>query len=93
MLTTRLERGKKCGFGRRIMIGRYVRMLIAPHTRMGTIEAARFDRDHVTLLFHQDPRIEFKLPDMWIHDSEVEDCARPSEEEVAMINDMTIRDD
>ena len=75
------------------MVGRYVRMVVAPHTRMGTIEAMRFDGDHVTLLFHQDPRIEFNLPDMWILDSEVEECVRPSAEEVARINDMTTRDD
>ncbi len=75
------------------MIGRYVRMVVAPNTRIGTIEAARFDRDHASFLFHQDPRIEFKLPDVWIRDTEVEECGRPTEEEVAKINDMSIRDD
>ena len=75
------------------MIGRYVRMVVAPNTRIGTIAAARFDRDHASFLFHQDPRIEHKLPDVWIRDSEIEECPQPTEEEVAMINNMTIRDD
>jgi hypothetical protein len=75
------------------MIGRYVRMVVAPNTRFGTIEAARFDKDHASFLFHQDPRIDYKIPDVWIHDTEIEECVRPTEEEVALINNMTIRDD
>lgn len=75
------------------MIGRYVRMVVAPNTRMGTIEAARFDRERASFLFRQDPRIDFKLPDVWIRDSEVEECARPTDEEVALINNMEIQDE
>jgi hypothetical protein len=75
------------------MVGRHVRIIVAPHTRIGTIEAARFDRDHISFLFHQDPRIKFKLPDVWIRESEMEECARPSDEEITLINNLVIRDD
>lgn len=74
------------------MIGQYVRMVAAPNTRIGTIKAARFDRDHARFLFHQDPRLNFVLPDLWMQDSELEECRRPTDEQVAMINNMTIQD-
>jgi hypothetical protein len=74
------------------MIGQYVRMVAAPNTRIGTIKAARFDRDHVSFLFHQDSRITFALPDLWMGDSELEECRRPTDEEVAMINNMRVQD-
>jgi len=74
------------------MIGQYVRMIAAPNTRIGIIQAARFDRGHVSFLFHQDPRIIFALPDLWMRDSELEECRRPTDEQVSMINDITIQD-
>jgi hypothetical protein len=74
------------------MIGQYVRIVAAPNTRMGTIKAARFNRDHVSFLFQQDSRIAFALPDLWMRDSELEECRRPTDEQVAMINNMTIQD-
>ena len=75
------------------MIGQYVRMIVAPNTRIGTIKSARFNKDHVTLLFHQDPRLVFRLPDVWLLGSEVEECKRPTDEQVERINQMRIRDD
>jgi hypothetical protein len=74
------------------MIGQYVRMVAAPNTRIGTIKAARFDSDHVSFLFHQDVRLMFVLPDLWMSDSELEECTRPTDEQVAMINNMAVRD-
>ena len=74
------------------MIGQYVCMVVAPNTRIGTIKAARFDKDHVSLLFHQDPRLVFRLPDLWLLASEVEECNPPTDEQVERINEVRIQD-
>jgi len=74
------------------MIGQYVRMIAAPNTRIGTVRAARFDSDHPSFLFHQDPRIIFALPDLWMRDFELEECRPPTDDQVAMINNMIIQD-
>jgi hypothetical protein len=74
------------------MIGQYVRMVAAPNTRIGIIKAARFDKEHAILLFHQDPRLVNTLPDVWMQESELEECGRPTDEQVAMINDLKIQD-
>jgi hypothetical protein len=70
------------------MIGQYVRKVVAPNTRVGTIKAARFKRDHVSFLFHQDPRLVYTLPDVWMRESELEECRQLTDEQVAMINNM-----
>lgn len=70
------------------MIGQYVR--IAPNTGVGIIKAARFDRECVSFRF-QDPRLTYTLPDVWMRDFEVEECNRPPDEQIAMINNLTIQ--
>lgn len=74
------------------MIGQYVRIAAAPNTRIGIIKAARFDRESVSFLFHQDPRLTYTLPDVWMRDFEVEECNPPTDEQIAMINNLTIQD-
>ena len=74
------------------MIGQYVHIVAAPNTRIGIIKAARFDRERVSFLFHQDPRLAYTLPDVWMQDFELEECKRPTDEQVAMINNLTILD-
>jgi len=74
------------------MIGQYVRMVAAPNTRIGTIKAARFEKDHASFLFHQDPRLVGTLPDVWLQESELEECRGLTDEQVAMINNMEIQD-
>lgn len=74
------------------MIGQYVCMVVAPHTRIGTI-TVRFDKDHVSFLFHQDSRLAFRLSDIWLQSSEIEGCKRPTDEQVERINEMRIQDD
>jgi hypothetical protein len=74
------------------MIGQYVRIIATRNARIGTIKAARFDKDHASFLFHQDPRLVYKLPDVWMRDFELEVCRRPTDEQVAMINNLTIQD-
>jgi hypothetical protein len=75
------------------MVDQYVRMVVAPHTRIGTIKAVRFDNDQVSFLFHQDPRLAFRFPDIWLQSSEVEECMRPTDEQVERINQMRIQDE
>ena len=67
------------------MVGQYVRIVVAP-ARMGTVLAARYDRGHISYLFHLDPRLSNKLPDAWIPESDMEECSRPTDEEVVAIN-------
>lgn len=74
------------------MIGQYVRMVVAPRTRIGTIKAVRFEKDHVSFLFHQDPRLASRLPDIWLQSTEVEECMPPTDEQIERINDIRIQD-
>ena len=66
------------------MIGQDVRMVAAPNTRIGIIKAARFGRE--------DPRLTYTLPDVWMRDFELEECKRPTDEQVTMINNLMIQD-
>lgn len=68
--------------------GDYVRLLIAPNTRIGTIEGSKTDRGRLLYLFRQDKRVlgERDTPDFYLLESEIEVCERPSDEEVAAIN-------
>jgi hypothetical protein len=75
------------------MIGQYVRMVVAPNTRLGTIEAIQLRSGHRSFLFHQDPRIASRLPDIWLRDSEFEECKRPTDEQIKRINELRTRDD
>jgi len=68
------------------MVGQYVRMLIAPNTRKGTITQTRIERGRVEYLFRHDPRFDNVLPDFWLMESEIEVCVPPTDEEVEAIN-------
>jgi hypothetical protein len=69
------------------MIGQYVRMTSAPYT-IGTIKAARCDAGQVSFLLEQDGRFAEIFPAVWLSDSEVEECVRPSDEWVANANKL-----
>lgn len=66
--------------------GSYVRMVLAPRARRGTIHLARNDQGEPQFLFRLDPRFANKLPDFFIYDGDVEECERPSDAEVSIIN-------
>jgi len=66
--------------------GQYDRMVVSPKTRMGTIKAARFDGYRINILLHQDPRLTFQAPDVWLLNSDVTECERPTDEQMAIIN-------
>lgn len=69
------------------MLSQYVRIVAAP-TRKGIVKAARFDRGHVSFLFHQDSPTADTFPDIWLPDSDLEECARPTVEQVGTINKL-----
>jgi hypothetical protein len=53
---------------------------------MGVVIAARYNKGDVSYLFHQDPRFSETLPDVWLLDSDLEECERPTDEEITLIN-------
>jgi hypothetical protein len=65
----------------------YVAMAIAPNTRAGTINAARFDKGHVSYLFHPNPQSDDTSSDIWLLDSDLERDGRPAGEQVVGTSD------
>jgi hypothetical protein len=59
-------------------------MVVAPQTRKGTIHLAINHQGKPQFMFSQDPRFG-KLDDFFAYDADVEECPRPSDEEVARI--------
>jgi hypothetical protein len=66
--------------------GSYVRMVLAPQTRRGTIHQAINHKGEPQFLFRQDPRFNSQLDEFFIYDGDVEECERPTDEEVEVIN-------
>ena len=65
-------------------------MLIAPDTRMGTIEGSDLDaKGRQRYIFRQDPRFKgIPIPDFYLFEEEVEIWPRPSDEHVRAINQL-----
>jgi hypothetical protein len=80
------DNGKQLLQHARKFIGKYVRMALAPKTRMGTIEDAHLDHGRVEYLFHHDQRFNDKLPKFYIYEDDFEICERPSDEYVRTVN-------
>jgi hypothetical protein len=76
--------------GHRLSKGDYVRLKIAPETRMGTIEDIKIERGRLVYHFRQDERFREAGPlfEAWIPDMELEPCARPSDQHVSAINKL-----
>lgn len=66
--------------------GSYVRMVLAPKAQRGTIHLSVNHKGDPQYLFRLDPRFKHKQDDFFINDGDVEECYRPSDEEVRMIN-------
>jgi hypothetical protein len=70
--------------------GDYVRLKMAPQTRMGTIEASKAVRGRAQYHFRQDQRFREGVPgavfEAWVPEGELEICARPSDQYVAAVN-------
>ena len=69
----------------------YVRLLVAPKTRIGTITRTKIEYGHTEYLFHQDERFAEKLEDFWAVDGDFEPCERPTDAYVASINALIKR--
>jgi hypothetical protein len=72
------------------MVSQYVRLVLAPNTRKGTITDTKIEHGHIEYLFHHDERFDNRLPDFWAMEGDFEPCDRPTDEEVDRIN-MLIR--
>lgn len=70
--------------------GDYVRMKMAPNTRLGTIEGSKVG-DRVHYLLRTDPRIYDPLPDFYVLEGEIELCQRPDDEHVRKLNELIKR--
>jgi hypothetical protein len=55
---------------------RYLPIALAPRNRIGIIQAARFDQGHVSYLFHRNDTSS----DVWLLDSDLEECASPTDD-------------
>jgi hypothetical protein len=72
--------------------GDYVRMVIAPSTRMGTIVGVRTnERGMVEYTFRTDRRIGDPMPDIFVFEDEIQLCETPSDSHVAAINALIKR--
>jgi hypothetical protein len=70
--------------------GAYVRLIVAPNTRMGIISKG-VDEGKPCFVFHQDERFDDTIPDMYVFDYDIEECERPSDEQIALINALAKR--
>jgi hypothetical protein len=70
-------------------VGDYVRLIIAPQTRMGTIASAPNAKG--MYLFHHDLRFTDRLEDSFVYEDEIELCEPPTNEEVKAINALIKR--
>jgi len=70
--------------------GQYVRLTIAPETRMGTIEGSEEQRGKLFYIFRQDPRLDDVVPgfkfEAFVLEDEMEPCDRPSDDYWKNIN-------
>jgi hypothetical protein len=80
--------GKKLLHPARGFIGKYVRMKIAPNTRMGTVQDAHLEHGHVEYLLQHDQRFDARLPSFYIYEDDFEICERPSDQFVHTINQL-----
>jgi hypothetical protein len=70
---------------------KYVRLVDAPKTRMGTIVKTKIEYGHTVYLFHQDERFAGQLGDYWAEEGDFEPCERPTDEYVTAINALITR--
>jgi hypothetical protein len=76
--------------------GQWVRMKIAPDTRIGTIEGSEVQRGRTMYIFRQDPRLKEAVPsgptvEIFLGEDEVEPCPRPTDAYWKTVNDRIER--
>jgi hypothetical protein len=88
--TTKNERGLGV-----LSKGDYVRMKMAPATRLGTIEGIKRERGQVRYHFRQDHRFLEALPgvvfETWVPGNVLESCTPPSDHYVNALNQLINR--
>jgi len=72
------------------LTGQYVRLLMAPRTRMGTLGNCETYDGKLRYILDFDKRFRVLPIDekMWVHEGEIEICERPSDAEVERINQL-----
>jgi hypothetical protein len=75
--------------------GDYVRLKMAPATRMGTIENIKIERSKLRYQFRQDCRFREALPgvifETWVPESVLEPCEPPCDDYVRALNELIQR--
>lgn len=67
--------------------GKYVRLTDSPHM-FGTVHFGTKHDGKPGIIFRQDSRLAEKMPDAFIlHESEVEECSKPNDDEIKKINE------
>jgi hypothetical protein len=67
--------------------GTYVRFVIAPNTRMGTVSQGTIDGGKERYIFRHDKRFLDTTGDhLYVFDYDIEVCPRPSDADVQAIN-------
>jgi hypothetical protein len=69
------------------LTGEYVRLILAPSTRMGTLGDAIVEHGHLQYLFQPDGRFRvLPVPAFYIYEGDFETCERPTDAAVEAIN-------
>jgi hypothetical protein len=71
--------------------GTYVRLLLAPNTRIGTVSEGTVEAGKEKYVFRHDPRVNDPLPAMYVFGFDIEACSCPSDAEVQTINALIKR--
>lgn len=71
--------------------GAYVRLKVAPNTRMGTISDMKSEAGKLRFIFHHDPRFMDAIHDVYVFDYDIEECERPTDAQVRAVNEMIQR--
>ena len=73
----------------KLLPGRYVRLVIAPNTRMGSVEGTRGEGGCQHYSFRHGRRFDDTLPDAWVYEDEIGPWGGLTDVEVAVINTVS----
>jgi hypothetical protein len=66
--------------------GSYVRLVLFPETRMGTLHQFGQIGETPQFVFRLDPRFKEKLADFFVEEDDVQECERPSDDDINETN-------
>lgn len=67
-----------------------MRLIVVPNTRIGIISKG-VDEGNPCFVFHQDERFDGTIPEMYAFDYDIEECERPNDEQITLINALAKR--